>query len=92
MDTTHVLLHLANFFAPALFLAVCVTVLARFFMPKRPKMINWPAGLAIQLVVGAVVLLAGLALFGTDAKMATYAALVVCSGLTQWLLLRGWRK
>lgn len=91
MDTARVLLHLANFFAPALFLAVCMALLARFFMPKRPGVFGWPAGLAIQLAVGATVLLTGLAVFGTDGKMATYAALVLCSGLTQWLLMRGWR-
>lgn len=92
MDSSQVLLHLANFFAPALFVAAGITLLGRIFMPKRPAMLGWPAGLAIQLLVGAVVLLAGLAAFGNDGKMATYAALVLCSGIAQWLLAHGWRK
>ena len=92
MDSLQVLLHAANFFAPALFLAVCMTLLARILMPKRAGAFSWPAGLAIQLVVGVAVWVAGLVIFGTDGKIATYAALVLCNGLTQWLLLRGWRK
>jgi hypothetical protein len=43
------------------------------------------------LVVGALVLLAGLWWFGRDAKMATYTALVLVMALCQWVLSRGWR-
>jgi hypothetical protein len=37
------------------------------------------------------VLVAGLAWFGRDGRMATYVALVVVCGSAQWWLLRGWR-
>lgn len=36
-------------------------------------------------------LLAGLAYFGNDGKMATYAALVVACASSQWVLVKGWR-
>lgn len=92
MDTAQVLQHLANFFAPAVFSAVCISLLARIFMPKRAVTVGWRTGLVIQMAVGAAVLLAALLLFGSDGKVATYAALVLCSGVTQWLLVRGWHR
>jgi hypothetical protein len=39
-----------------------------------------------------MVLAAGLWVFGRDGKMATYAALVVVVGSTQWLMGGGWRS
>ncbi|MFM9878951.1 MAG: hypothetical protein ACKVOO_00885 [Burkholderiaceae bacterium] len=91
MDLTQLLLHLTNFFAPALFLALCSPLLGRIFIRKRPLATSFIASAAIQFIVGAVILVAGLLLFGNDGKTATYAALVLGSGAVQWALLRGWR-
>lgn len=46
-----------------------------------------PAAQALVLVlVGALVLLAGLLVFGRDGKMLTYAALVLAQGTAGWWL------
>ncbi len=49
------------------------------------------AQLAINIVVGLLVLTAGLWYFGRDGMVATYALLVVCMATCQWVMARGWR-
>ena len=46
----------------------------------------------LVFAAGVAVLAAGLAVFGRDGMMATYAALVVVCGTVQWLAMRGWRR
>ncbi|MCJ0765073.1 hypothetical protein [Variovorax terrae] len=84
--------HLSNFVAPALGVAALSVLAARFFGGKQAYVRAWWSQLAIVFVVNAAVLLAGLWFFGRDGKMATYAALVLACGTSQWLLLRGWRR
>lgn len=87
--------HLLNFFAPAAFIAVllvCMTrVFSGFFKSKRPVAQGLIAQLAIVFIVSAVILIAGLLVFGHDGKVLTYAALVVGAAACQWVLLRGWK-
>ena len=80
--------HLLNFAAPALVVGVLTTLAARIFMKKRPAAQVWYAQAAINFVVCLLVLLGGLWFFGHDAKMATYAALVLACATSQWLLSR----
>lgn len=87
-----ILLHLSGFAGPAIALALLMPLAGRLLLGRKgPVRRYWPqAGLA--LAVGLAVLLAGLWVFGRDGKMATYAALVVAVGSTQWLLSGGWRR
>ena len=83
--------HAINFAAPAVWLALLMPLLARLFMKKRPVACTFVMQAAIHFVVGVMVLLIGLALFGRDGKMLTYLALVLVSATSQWVLLKGWR-
>jgi hypothetical protein len=85
------LIHLLSFAAPALVVAVLVTLGARLVLrgPGRPA---WWVSLLANGVTGLLVLGAGLWGFGRDGKMATYAALVVAVATVQWLVGRGWRS
>lgn len=80
--------HLLGFIAPALGVALGVTLAGRW-MGRRGAM-PWRRTL-VHTFIGTLVLLAGLVLFGRDGKMATYAALVVAIATSEWLLERSWR-
>jgi len=85
-------LHALNFAIPALAVAVGVSVAARLVLPSRPKTLGWWAPVAINSIVGLVVLAAGLWYFGVDGKVATYTALVAAISTSEWLLGRGWAR
>jgi hypothetical protein len=77
-------LHLANFALPALALAAllapAVTGRSGLSLPGLWRVWRWLAA------SGLLVLVAGLAVFGRDGKMATYAALVlVLASVACWL-------
>lgn len=91
MGPLDLLLHLLNFLAPALSVALLLTGLARLIMKKQAAAPAWYAQAAINFVAGLVALAAGLAVFGRDGKMATYAALVLACAASQWLAGRHWR-
>ncbi|MBX3652940.1 MAG: hypothetical protein KF686_02050 [Ramlibacter sp.] len=91
MGPLDLLLHLLNFLAPALFVALVLTLLARLFMKNKAVALAWYAQAAINFVAGVAALGAGLAFFGRDGKMATYAALVVACAASQWAAGRHWR-
>lgn len=84
------LLHLLNFVAPAFGVALGVALAARVLWPAQ-RASRWWLLVALNTAVGALVLLAGLAWFGNDGKIATYAALVIAVATAQWLAGRGWR-
>ena len=89
--TAYLLLdHLLNFMAPAFFVALGLVLLARlaglFFKSKRPSPRSLWAHTAIIFIANVGVLAAGLVFFGNDGKMPTYAALVLCAALCQWVL------
>ncbi len=78
-------IHLANFAAPALFLALVLALLGRWLAPAKGKSRALWAVAAVNFAAGLAVLAAGLWFFGRDGKMATYAALVIVMGTSQWL-------
>lgn len=92
MDIFDGLNHLLNFVAPALFLALGLMLSARIMGMKSPPGLAWWVQAAITFLVGCLVLALGLWFFGRDGKMATYALLVLSSGLCQWLVSRAWRS
>jgi hypothetical protein len=83
--------HLLSFIAPALAVALLVTLAARVLLPKGPQALGWWARFALNSAAGLAALAAGLWYFGHDGKMASYAALVLAVATTQWLTGRGWR-
>ena len=88
MGPLAILNHTINFLAPALWLAVLLPVLSRLFMGKRAVARTMANQIALHFVVGCIVLLVGLVLFGRDGKMLTYLALMLALASMQWLLSR----
>jgi hypothetical protein len=84
--------HLLNFVAPAAVVALLMAFASRFFQSNRPLAQGYIAQAAINFIVSATVLAAGLWFFERDAKMLTYVAMVLASAAVQWLLLGAWRK
>jgi hypothetical protein len=84
-------LHLLSFAAPAFVLALATALGARAFGIGGAAGRSWKAAFALNFIAGVVVLAAGLWWFGRDGKMATYAALAIAIGTTQWLAARAWR-
>jgi hypothetical protein len=84
--------HLLGFIAPALAVALLVTLCAPALLPRTVERPSWWAMFAINFVAGVAVLGAGLWVLGRDGKMATYVALVVVVSTCQWLVGRGWRS
>jgi hypothetical protein len=83
--------HLLNFAAPAAWLAVLVTLLARQFIKKRPVALTIPTQVAINFAVAVGALVVGLLFFGRDGKMLTYTGMALVCATSQWVMLRGWR-
>ena len=78
--------HLLNFFAPAFGVGLLAAGLAKLLWRRELKPVRW-VRLALWATAGcAIVLVAGLVLFGHDGKMATYAAMVCTCALTLWLV------
>lgn len=76
--------HLLGLLAPALGLAFLLW-LGLLLRRRQRKSTSQPARqLAWLVLAGVVVVVAGLAFFGRDAKMATYAALVLAQGTLAW--------
>ena len=88
--------HLLNFIAPAFFVALGLVLSARllnrFLGSKRPLRQSFGRQLAIIFIANTLVLAAGLAFFGHDGKVLTYAALVLCAALCQGVLLGSFRR
>jgi hypothetical protein len=84
--------HLLNFFAPAAFVALLVSLSSLFFKKNKPFAQRYIAGAAINFAACAAILVAGLWYFGNDGKMATYSAMVLASATVQWLVLGAWRS
>ena len=91
MGPLDILNHLLNFVAPAAAMALLLVLSRRLVGSKTPLALSWWAHAAIVFIVGVAVLAAGLALWGRDGRMFTYAALVVACATCQWVLVRGWR-
>lgn len=91
MGPLDLLNHLLNFVAPALAVAAALAFAGRFFIKNRAQAGTFRSQFAINLVVGVVVLAAGLVLLGRDGKMATYLAMVLAVATSQWWQLGGWR-
>jgi uncharacterized membrane protein YhaH (DUF805 family) len=93
MTATELLVHLLNFVAPALFIALVLSLVPRLFRRARKAGAPaWWVQVAIVFIAGVAVLAGGLAWFGHDGKMVTYAALVAVCGTAQWLTGRSFSR
>lgn len=86
MGPLDLLNHLLNFAAPALFVALVVTLAAPWVVGRAA--LAWRVQFAIQAGLGLAVLLGGLMLTGRDGRMGSYAALVLAAAACQWLMAR----
>jgi hypothetical protein len=85
MSPSALFFHLLNFSAPAVIVALLVAFSARIVVPGQAAFKRWWAPVAINSIVGMLVLVAGLWHYGVDGKMATYAVLAIAVGTSQWL-------
>lgn len=83
--------HLFGLAAPALALGLLMPLATRWLLPQRAPA-RYRVQAAVVFAAGLAALVAGLAVFGRDGKMASYAALVVAAATAQWLLAGAWRK
>lgn len=79
-----VVFHLMGLFAPALGVALLLWLGLLWRHGRRRSGGKPGRQLGWLVLVGVAVLLAGLAYFGRDGKMATYAALVLAQGTLAW--------
>lgn len=84
-------IHLLSFAAPALGVALLVTLAAPLLLPRGPGRPSWWVSFALNFIAGLAALGAGLWFFGRDGKMMSYAALVLAVATVQWFAGRGWR-
>ena len=85
------LLHLLGFLAPAMGVALLVSLSARVLLPEGARPGSWVAAGLIDFLAGSAALLASLVLTGRDGTMIAYASLVLACATSQWLLGRSWR-
>ena len=86
MGPIDLLWHLLNFFAPAVGMGLIAPMMAKLLWRRALAGASW-----IRLIGGvtaacAVVLVAGLVVFGHDGKMATYGAMALVCALMLWWL------
>lgn len=81
MGPLDALIHLLNFFAPALGLAALAAGLVKLVWWRHLRAVSWWRLTRAAALASAAVLVLGLIAFGRDGKMATYAGMVLASSL-----------
>ena len=76
--------HLLNFFAPPVGVGLIASAFAKLLWRRELKTVGWMRLATWATANCALVLVAGLIVFGHDGKMATYVAMVCACGLTLW--------
>jgi hypothetical protein len=92
MNLLDVLIHLFSFAAPALFMALLMPMLARLVIRSKASALPWWVQSLALFIVGLGVLTGGVWWLERDGRMLTYAALVLLTATTQWVLSRSWRR
>ncbi len=90
MGPIDALLHLANFFAPALGVGLLAAGLTKLLWWRELRSVSWLRLARWATLGSAVALVAGLALLGRDGKMLTYGGMILLSALG--LAWAGWRN
>ena len=86
MSPLDTLIHLLNFAAPALGVALGVSLFSLLLMKNRTLSLAIYTQTAINFVVCLLALAAGLWFFGRDGEMATYGAMLLCVASSQWVM------
>ena len=76
--------HVMNLFGPALMLGALAAALTKLLWRRELTHVGWLALAGPASAACAMVVLAGLVLFGHDGRMATYGAMVAACALTLW--------
>jgi hypothetical protein len=84
MDVWGGLIHIVNFFGPAVGLALLVPTVSRLFWWRELKSVPWLLQCKRVGLVCAGVSLVGYVLLGRDGAMWTYMVLVLASATTVW--------
>lgn len=84
MTPLDALWHAANLLLPAFGLGAIAAALAKLLWRRQLAAVAWLRLAGPACVVCAAVVLAGLAAFGQDGRMATYGAMVVACAVTLW--------
>jgi uncharacterized BrkB/YihY/UPF0761 family membrane protein len=82
--------HLVNFGLPAVAMGVMVPLFSRLIWRKTPVKRPLKSQMLFTSLACLGVLFAGLVIFSTDGKMATYGAMVTVAAVCQWWY-QGWR-
>lgn len=82
--------HLANFFAPAVFVGAVSSLAVKLVWRRALQGVAWSRLTAWSCGVAALALVGGLWVLGRDGKMATYAAMIGAVALAQWW--QGWGR
>lgn len=84
MEPLDFLNHLVNLFVPAIALAAVAAALAKLAWRAELAAQAWWRLAVLAAAANMVVTTAGLMGFGRDGRMATYAAMVLATGITLW--------
>jgi len=76
--------HIIDFFLPAVGVGAVAAALAKLLWRRELAAARWLRLALWAAAAAALVLFAGLVVFGRDGKIATYAAMVVVAGVTLW--------
>ena len=86
MNALDTALHLANFLAPAVVVALLTVSASKLLWREGLRGVGWWQ-LALPAWLGCTIaLVGGLLWFGRDGRIATYAAMVVTCALCVWLV------
>ena len=85
MGVLDLIIHGANFVAPALFVSLILSLFTRRWMVSR---LSLAKSFAINFIASCAVLVLGLAYFGVDGKMWTYALMCAAAALVAVLLAK----
>lgn len=92
MDSLDIALHLLNFSAPALALALVLPVVARHVLCLPAGRLAIWQQMACVVLAGVAALVLGLVFLGRDGKMSTYGLMVLFQATCQWMLSHAWRR
>lgn len=83
--------HLLNFAAPAAWMAVVVSLVARLVRGTASAARSLSGQMLVNFAVCLGTLGLGLWFFGRDGKMASYLSMAVLCASSQWAMARSWR-
>jgi len=92
MGPLDILWHGLNLIAPAFGVAAIAAAAAKLLWRTGLHDVPWRRLAGWSAVIGAATLWGGLAVFGRDGKMASYAAMLLACALSLWAVGFGWGR